>query len=103
MGWKWHVFYEEEDLAYCTYMIYGSGVRVGDHHTSKVVMNSENELMIQLPTRYLNGFMSDAEEEDKVVDVVLSIKDNIIILGDLEFEVDPNGENYKYINEFDNK
>lgn len=96
-------FYEDEDDAYCTFMIYGSGVRVAGHYTSKVVKNSDNEIMIQLPTRYSKGHLSDVEDEEKLVEVILSINENAILLDDLEFKVIPDVENYKYIYEFENK
>ena len=91
-------FYEEDDIAYCTFMIYGSGVRVAGHHTSLVLVKNEGRIEIQLPKNVATGYLSDEDSNnEKLIEVELNVEDNKISLGNYQFEVYEGIENYEYI------
>jgi len=91
-------FHEDEGTAYCTFMIYGSGVRVMGHYRSIVDINEEGSIFISLPEYVSSGFLSDAENQsEELVEVILTFRDNAIILNDYKFEVQEGISNYKYI------
>ncbi len=91
-------FHEEEGIAYCTFMIYGSGVRVAGHYTSIADVNEEGTILISLPQDMSTGYLSDIDTENvELVEVELVVGDNSIMFGNYEFEVHEGFNNYEYI------
>ena len=95
-GGRGFYFHEEKGRAYCTYMIYGSGIRVARHYKSKVSLSDEGNIMIVLPE---NMSSPDFESTDNppLVEVLLNLEDHAIIFDDLKFEVHEGVNNFVYI------
>lgn len=45
-------FYEEDEIKYCDYMLYGSGVYVAGYETYTVIFEEENKLLLTLTEAY---------------------------------------------------
>lgn len=95
-GGRGFYFHEEKGRAYCTYMIYGSGVRVARHYKSKVSLSDEGNIMIVLPE---NMSSPDFESVDNppLVEVLLNLEDHAIMFDDLKFEVHEGVNNFVFI------
>ena len=89
-------FHEEDGLANCTYMIYGSGVRVARYYESTVEINDEGSIVISLPEQMSSPEFRDIENAN-LVEAILSIENNAIIFEDYRFEVHDGVNNYQYI------
>ncbi len=89
-------FHEDEGVAYCTYMIYGSGVRVARYYESAVEINDEGSIVISLPEHMSSPEFRDIENAN-LVEAILSIENNAIIFEDYRFEVHDGVNNYQYI------
>jgi hypothetical protein len=91
-------FHEEDGVAYCTFMIYGSGVRVAGYYKSIANVNEEGRILISLPQNMSTGYLSEVDTaKAELVEVELSVRDNSITLGDYEFKVHEGFNNYEYI------
>lgn len=93
-------FHEEDGIAYCTVMVYGSGVRVAGYHKAVVNLEEENKLLISIPNKTAAVYLSNINiERVALVEVELNVEKNSIKFGDYEFQVHQGISNYKYIGE----
>jgi len=91
-------FHDDDGIAYCTFMIYGSGVNVAWYYTAIANVNEEGKILISVPQDISTGYLSDKDSENKeLVEVELSVGDNSITFGDHDFEVQEGVNNYEYI------
>jgi hypothetical protein len=91
-------FHEEEGIAYSTFMIYGSGVRVSGYYKTIVDVNEEGTILISLPEHMMTGYLNDVDKESiELVKVEISVGDNSIKLGNYEFKIQKDINNYEYI------
>lgn len=79
-------FYEEDNIGYCVFMVYGSGVPVMYDYTSTATIQEDGVILITVPENIQSGYIQDVENEtNKLVEVKLKFENNIIKLGDKEF------------------
>ncbi len=99
-NWAGTAFYfnEKEETAYCTFMIYGSGVRVMDSYESKVDISDDGSILIMLPEYLSTGYFKDVENLNKeLVEVVLKFNDGSITFNEKKFKIHDGVSNYEYI------
>jgi hypothetical protein len=96
VGGRGFYFHEEDEVAYCTYMIYGSGVRVARHYKSQVSITDEGNILISLPDK-MSSPDFEAMENPELVEVLLNVEDHAITFDNYKFEVLEGVNNYDYI------
>lgn len=91
-------FYEEDGVPHCTYMLYGSGVRVMGSYDSEVTIEEEGMIIISLPEYVSSGHLTDDDTlTDEPFEVILSYDNDTVYFGDFAYEVHDDIGNYEYI------
>ncbi|MDQ2085335.1 DUF4830 domain-containing protein, partial [Herbivorax sp. ANBcel31] len=70
-------FYEEDNIRYCTFKIYGSGVPVIYDYTTEVMIEEEGIISLELPEKY---FDEEKENSDKTAKMKVEFDDEVIKL-----------------------
>jgi len=97
-------FHEDDNVKYCTFMIYGSGVNVAGYHTSEVRIDENRIVVIQLPSDYASSYLGDEVlDVDSMSTVELIYSAGMILVNDNEFEVHEGISNYEYIIEIEDE
>ncbi len=95
-GLRGFYFHEEQGKAYCTYMIYGSGIRVIDYYKSEVDINEEGEILISLP-EYLASLKFDMDKNLDLVEKILKYDNNSILFDANKFEDYGTDNNFQHL------
>jgi len=91
-------FYEKDNINYCTFMIYGSGVHVAGYYTSEIELTEDKIMLMELPFDYANGYLGEEIKDIQGMShLELTYNNGIILVNDYKFEINEGIKNYKYI------
>jgi len=77
-------FYEIEGERYCTFLIYGSGVPVAYHYTTKVRMD-DGRVILSLPKKMDATETIIKDNKVEVSDVTITVGEGFFMMGDTKF------------------
>ncbi len=77
-------FYEKDSIKYCDYMIYGSGVPVVALITSEIQFESDDKLVISIPSGFLDATDTSTQYTEMIF--IYSWEENTFTLNALVFE-----------------
>lgn len=94
-------FYEKDNIPYCTYMIYGSGVYVAYHYTTPITITSEGIIDLVFPEKIQTAYLNDEPDLEKPIDIQLIVQDQEIIWGNHIFTIGPYQNSFEHILNWD--
>lgn len=93
-------FYEENNINYCTFMSYGSGVYVSSHYTCEVELIEAEKMVIVLPFDDASQYLGEENSETQgMCQVELNYTNGVIKINEYEFKIYDGLVNHDHIND----
>lgn len=89
-------FHQLSNDAYCTLMIYGSGVQVVTAYTSQLTVGNDGTWTIKLPKKLSTGVLEDSDKVN-LVKVSIDVGEDTVSIGDRVFTYEAEAHNYDFI------